>query len=418
MTVKIKIFVLLFTFWQHSCQNSSTSNESQASTEIVSDSISTTKNTAADEIIVGAQRIDNYLPLLINKKVGMLVNQTSMFDKQTHLVDFLNDKENVSVQTIFAPEHGFRGNADAGEHLEDGIDSKTGIKIISLYGKHRAPSQEDLADIDILIFDIQDVGVRFYTYISTLHYMMKAAAENNVSIIVLDRPNPNGHYVDGPILDPDYKSFVGMHPVPIVHGMTIGEYAQMINGQNWLGDGLKADLKVIKCEHYSHSTPYVLPIPPSPNLPNNRSIYLYPSLCFFEGTVFSIGRGTNTQFQVYGHPDFSIGSYQFTPQSGPGSKYPKHEGKTCHGISLQSLSPEQIYAEKQLNLFYIIQAYQHFNDKDNFFLKNHFIDKLAGTSKLREQITQGLSQEVIRASWQDGLEAYKQMRVAYLLYDE
>lgn len=422
MTVKIKIFVLLFAFWQQSCQSLSSNNDTNEVTTTTTDAIVTDKNTSEElntaEIIVGAQQIDEYLPYLVNKRVGLLVNQTSMLDKKMHLVDFLNDNENVSVQTIFAPEHGFRGKADAGEHLNDGIDSKTGVKIISLYGKHRAPTKEDFADIDVLIFDIQDVGVRFYTYISTLHYLMKAGAENNVQILVLDRPNPNGHYVDGPMLDPNFKSFVGMHPIPIVHGMTIGEYAQMINGQNWLGDGLKVDLKVVKCVNYNHSSTYVLPIPPSPNLPNNRSIYLYPSLCFFEGTVFSIGRGTNTQFQIYGHPDFSIGSYQFTPKSGPGSKYPKHENKTCSGISLVSLSQEQLWSEKQLNLFYIIQAYQHFNDKENFFLENHFIDKLAGSSTLREQIIDGLSQEEIRASWQDELEEYKQMRKEYLLYEE
>lgn len=422
MKVKIKIFVLLIAFWQQSCQSFSqnTANKQASEPEQSYQSPKVQTETATvklenNALKLGVERLELYQNQLIGKKVGLVVNQTSMLGQQ-HIVDFLNANDKINVSYIFAPEHGFRGTADAGESVKDGVDTQTGVPVISLYGKKKAPTAQELSQIDVLIFDIQDVGVRFYTYISTLHYVMKAAAENNVKLIVLDRPNPNGHYVDGPVLDPAYQSFVGMHPVPVVHGMTVGEYAQMINGQGWLGNGLHTDLTVVPCLNYKHTDTYVLPIKPSPNLPNERSIYLYPSLCFFEGTVFSVGRGTNTQFQIYGHPDYTIDDHSFTPKSMAGAKYPKHENKVCKGRSLTSLAAATIKAEKRINLSYLITAYTHFEDKQAFFLKNKFIDKLAGTNQLRLQIQQGLSEEAIRASWQADLKDYDAMRQRYLMY--
>ncbi|MEL7222304.1 MAG: DUF1343 domain-containing protein [Bacteroidota bacterium] len=414
---KIKIFVLFFALWQQSCHNNqqATAEAPAVVKEGSIHQVTDKAETATTEIVVGAARTETYLPYLRGKKLGLVVNHTSMVDEM-HLVDLLLAND-LQIGAIFAPEHGFRGTADAGEKVQDGIDVQTGLPLISLYGSHKEPTAEDLAEIDALVFDIQDVGARFYTYISTMHYVMQAAAKKGIPIFILDRPNPNGHYVDGPVLKPSHQSFVGMHPVPVVHGMTVGEYARMINGQGWLDDGLKADLQVVSCVNYTHDTPYNLPIAPSPNLPNMRSIYLYPSLCFFEGTVFSVGRGTDTQFQIYGHPDFGIGSYQFTPQSSPGAKYPKLEGKSCKGISLVRQAPKKIRDEGQLNLFYLLQAYTHYSDQKHFFLENKFIDKLAGSTQLRVQIRAGLNQEEIRASWQEGLLAFKAMRRKYLLYD-
>lgn len=349
------------------------------------------------------------------KRLGLVVNQTSMVGN-THLVDTLLSK-GMDIKAVFAPEHGFRGEADAGEKISDARDPKTGLPIISLYGKHKEPTAEDLAEIDMLVFDIQDVGARFYTYISTLHYVMQAAARHGKEVAVLDRPNPNGHYVDGPILHPDYQSFVGMHPIPVVHGMTVGEYARMINGEGWLEGGAEAQLIVNRCSNYTHDTPYNLPVRPSPNLPNMRSIYLYPSLCFFEGTVFSVGRGTETQFQLYGHTDFRAGDHQFTPRSSPGAKYPKLENERCRGISFTDVNPATIRAEKRLNLSHLLHAYNNYSDQANFFLPNHFVDKLAGSSQLRERITAGWTEEQIRASWQEDLENFKRVREQYLLYE-
>ena len=367
-------------------------------------------------IIIGAERIDVYLPILkASNGVALVVNQTSSIH-QTHLVDSLL-KLGVPVRTIFAPEHGFRGKADAGEQVKDGVDKKTGLSIISLYGKNKKPSSTQLEGIDWVVFDIQDVGARFYTYISTMHYVMEACAEQGISFMVLDRPNPNGHYIDGPVLDTKFRSFVGMHPVPVVHGMTVGEYAQMINGEEWLKNGEKVDLKVIYCEGYSHQKTYELPIPPSPNLPNMRSIYLYPSLCFFEGTVMSVGRGTNQQFQIYGHPDAVVGTYTFKPIPMSGARYPKHEGKVCQG---HNLTVQDAAAYRQfggLNLNYLIDAYKHFPAKTSFFLENKFFDKLAGNDKLRKQIISGESAEAIRASWQEELSTFRKIREQYLIYD-
>jgi len=346
-----------------------------------------------------------------NKNLALVVNQTSMLG-ETHLVDTLL-ASGIAVKTIFAPEHGFRGKADAGEKVESGKDVKTGLPIISLYGKHKKPTATDLKGIDVVVFDIQDVGARFYTYISTMHYVMEACAELNIPMLVLDRPNPNGHYVDGPVLEEKYKSFVGMHPVPVVHGMTIGEYAKMINGEGWLG-AKTCDLTVIACQNYTHDMEYVLPVKPSPNLPNQRSIYLYPSLCFFEGTTISVGRGTNMQFQLVGHPKLT-GTYIFKPKSMAGAKYPKHKDKSCMGVNLTT-KPTDFYKKNTLDWNYMVQAYTAFPDKDAFFLKNNFFEKLAGTDRLRTAIIEGKTAEEISAMWKDEVEAFKLVRAKYLMY--
>ena len=354
----------------------------------------------------------------------MVVNQTSVFNrflpwppKTTHLVDSLLAL-NIPVKKIFAPEHGFRGEADAGEKVIDGIDAKTGLPIFSLYGETKKPTDEMLKSIDIMVFDIQDVGARFYTYISTLHHVMEACAENGIPLIVLDRPNPNGFYVDGPVLKPEFKSFVGMHPVPVVYGMTIGEYAQMINGEQWLSNGMQCELSVIPCNNYDHTMTYNLPIKPSPNLPNLRAILLYPSLCFFEGTTVSIGRGTDNQFQIIGHPEYDIGSYAFKPVSKPGANYPKHEDVMCFGQDLSSFDLTDLKREKKLNLSYLIEYYNFLRSKTQFFLDNNFFDKLAGTDQLKKQIIDDLSEAQIRATWQEDLLLFKQTRKKYLLYPD
>ena len=364
-------------------------------------------------IIVGAERMSLYLSKLKGKKVGLIVNQTSMVNG-SHLVDWLV-REDIDVRKIFAPEHGFRGTADAGQQIKNGKDPKTGLPIISLYGKNKKPTVDQMAGLDLIIFDIQDVGARFYTYISTMHFVMEACAENQVDFWVFDRPNPNGHYVDGPILDPAYKSFVGIHPIPVVHGMTVGEYAQMVNGEGWLAKGVQCNLMVIECENYSHDRSYELPIKPSPNLPNAVSIYLYPSLCFLEGTTASAGRGTNLQFQIYGHPDYSGGDFEFTPVPMSGAKYPKHENKVTYGYNL-SEEPLSKLKARGLDLSYLIDFYRFFPEKEKFFLKNKFFDKLAGTDSLRKDIIAGKSAEEIRAAWQPGLEKFKGIRAKYLLY--
>ncbi len=365
---------------------------------------------------VGAENLDLYWPLIKDKKVAFVVNQTSRLGDQ-HLIDSLHAL-GLKIERIFAPEHGFRGEADAGEKITDGKDPSTGIPITSLYGKKRKPSREDLSGIDWVIFDIQDVGARFYTFISSMHYVMDACAEYGIPFMVLDRPNPNGHYVDGPVLDPKFSSFVGMHEVPVVHGMTIGEYATMVNEQGWLSYGKKCSLKVIPCRNYTHQTPYVLPIKPSPNLPNNRAIYLYPSLCFFEGTEASIGRGTDKQFQLIGLPGYTKGNFEFVPVSKDGARYPKHQNERCSGYDLTMLSEEEIRAEARLNLSHIINFYQQSPQKESFFLKSNFFEKLAGGDHLRQQLIQGLTEEEIRKSWEPKLSEYKAMRRDYLLYPE
>jgi len=366
------------------------------------------------DIQPGAWQLSSYLPALKGKKVGMVVNHTSLIGN-THTVDSLLSL-GVNIAKIFSPEHGFRGDADAGAHIDDQKDPATGISIVSLYGSKRKPGDTDLQGIDVLIFDIQDVGARFYTYISTLHLVMEACAENDKPLIVLDRPNPNAHYIDGPLMEDEFKSFVGMHNVPVVYGMTIGEYAQMINGEGWLENQVKCNLKVIACQDYRHDQIYHLPVPPSPNLPNLRSVLLYPSLCFFEGTPLSIGRGTNKQFQVIGHPTIQSGEYAFTPVSTFGAAKPKQQNQACHGVDLTTLSSAEIHAENQLNLSYIMDFYQDFPDKSSFFNKNGWFDRLAGTTKLREQIIAGKSEQEIRSSWSKDITNFKKIRSKYLLY--
>ncbi len=368
----------------------------------------------AAEIRTGAQNLNVYLPLIKDKKAALVVNHASVVNAE-HLVDLLL-KKNTSVKTIFAPEHGFRGEADAGEHLKNGVDAKSGLPIISLYGSHKKPTADDLKDIDTLLFDIQDVGARFYTYLSTLHYVMEAAAENNVPLIVLDRPNPNANRIDGPVLKTAYRSFVGLHPVPVLYGMTIGEYAMMINGEGWLRGGIKAKLTVIPLQNYRHGDFYHLPIRPSPNLPNDLSIALYPSLALFEGTVFSAGRGTAKQFQLYGAPDYAKHDFSFVPEPGEGAKYPKHQGRLCYGVDLSGESVDAVRESNTMNVQYLFDAYRNYPDKEGFFLKNNFFDRLAGSDDLRLQIIAGKSEKEIRASWEEGLEDFMKIREKYLLY--
>ena len=415
MNLKMKIpalFILFLLFTASKCEKKKETNSSN--TTKVEETVSEKETTL--ELKVGAAQLDKYLPNLQNKSIALLVNQTSTIG-ETHLVDVLLEK-GINVKKIFAPEHGFRGEADAGEQVKDGKDTKTGIPLISLYGKNKKPSPQHLSGIDIVVFDIQDVGARFYTYISSMSYVMEACAENNIDFMVLDRPNPNGHYVDGPVLQKDYQSFIGLHEIPVVHGMTVGEYAKMVNGEDWLKNGVTCNLTVIKCENYDHKTFYELPIKPSPNLPNIRSIYLYPSLCFFEGTEVSAGRGTQKQFQIYGHPEFRKGDYFFTPISRPGAKYPKHEGKTCNGVDLSGFPLEEFQTDGRLNLRFLIHFYKNFENKDAFFLKNKFFDKLAGNSTLRWQIIKGKGEEEIRESWQKDLVTFKKIRKKYLLYQD
>jgi len=358
--------------------------------------------------VPGAYQMNEYLKILEGKKVGMVVNQTSVIN-DTHLVDSLRSYD-INIKKVFAPEHGFRGKADAGATVKSGYDEKTGLPIISLYGKNKKPSKEQIEDLDIIIFDIQDVGTRFYTYISTMHYVMEACAENNAELLILDRPNPNGMYVDGPILEMENQSFVGMHPIPILHGLTVGELANMIEGEKWLKNEVSCNFKVIKNQNYSHQSTYSLPIKPSPNLPNDLSIALYPSLCLFEGTVVSVGRGTKKPFQQIGHPTLTNYTHHFTPVSMPGSsKYPPFENEKCFGLDFTSKEFENGFTLK-----YLIDFYNAFPNKDEFF--NNFFIKLAGTESLQKQIEAGFSEDEIRMSWQAELEAYRKKRQKYLIY--
>jgi uncharacterized protein YbbC (DUF1343 family) len=367
-------------------------------------------------IKTGATNYENYLALLENKKVGIVTNQTGTvtYFKENELlyesiVDFLIEKK-VSVQKIFAPEHGFRGTADAGEHIIDGKDTKTGLPIISIYGNNKKLKPEQLDGIEVMVFDLQDVGARFYTYISSLHYVMEACAEKNIQLIVLDRPNPNGSIVDGPILEKEFSSFVGMHPIPTLHGMTIGEYAQMINGEKWLKDGIQCELIVIPCSNYNRKVAYSLPVKPSPNLPNDQSINLYASLCLFEGTNVSVGRGTEKQFQIYGSPYLPKSDFSFTPIPNFGAKEPLYKNELCYGEDMTSIAKVS-----KLELKWLIKAYNSTWDKSIFF--NPFFTKLAGTEKLQQQIESGISEEQIRRSWKKELDNFKKMRKKYLLYE-
>lgn len=373
------------------------------------------KDIEAKKIIVGAERMALYVPILNGKRVVVVANPSSLINS-THLIDTLL-ASNINVVKVMSPEHGFRGDASAGEHVKSSTDKKTGLPIISLYGSHKKPNSEDLKDIDILVFDLQDVGTRFYTYLSTLHLCMEACAENEKEILILDRPNPNGYYVDGPILEPDYKSFVGMDPIPIVHGMTLGEYAQMLNGEHWLKDSLNCKIKVITVDNYTHKMNYNLPVRPSPNLPNNIAINLYPSLCLFEGTAISVGRGTDKPFQVYGHPSFMKYDTTFIPRSIPHiSVNPKLKGEKCNGINLTYYNDSIAISESEIQLKWLISAYNQFDKKDEFF--NSFFYKLAGTKTLSEQIKAGVSEQEIKQTWQKGINRFKNIRRKYLLYPD
>jgi len=367
------------------------------------------------QVITGAARTGEYIPLLKGKRVAVVANPTSMID-ETHLVDSLLSL-GINIKRIFSPEHGFRGNAEAGALLDNFIDTKTGLAVISLYGNYNKPVKEEMAGLDIVLFDIQDIGVRYYTYISTMHYMMEACAENNIDFLVLDRPNPNGFYVDGPMLDTTWRSFVGMHPVPAVHGMTVAEYAQMINGEEWLKDSVKCALYFVKCLNYTHKTYYDLPVKPSPNLPDLRSVYLFPSLCFFEGTCMSVGRGTDFPFQIFGHPDYPDMGFSFTPRSIEGAAVnPKYKGEVCNGVDLSHIPFNFVHNNCRLVLDWLIDAYNNMENKDNFF--NNYFDKLAGNSTLREQIIAGKSKWIIYASWKRDIEDFKIIRKKYLLYKD
>ena len=384
-------------------------------------------------VITGAERMAVYLPMLKGKAVAVFANQTSMV-KNTHLVDTLISR-GINVVKIFGPEHGFRGTADAGEHVGDAKDAKTGLPVISLYGTHKKPTPDDLKGVDVLIFDIQDVGVRFYTFISSLQYYLEAALENHKPLLILDRPNPNGFYVDGPVLDMKFKSFVGMQPIPIVYGMTIGEYALMLAGENLLSPEANAinaynvttkptvdtpfHVQVIKCKNYDHNSKYILPVNPSPNLKEMQSIYLYPSTCFFEGTVLSEGRGTDKPFQYFGHPALPNNLFSFTPNPNAGAKNSKCFGQKCYGWDLSGTIGEVLRTvDNKIQLKYLVNAYKLFPGKDTFFLKNNFINKLAGNDELMQQVKDGKTEAEIRASWQPGLTAFKAKRKKYLLYTD
>ncbi len=359
-------------------------------------------------IMVGADNFDRYLPLLKGKNVGIVTNQTGILSNKTHVVDFLISKK-VNLKKIYAPEHGFRGTADAGELISDGKDTKTGLPVLSLYGDNKKPKPEQLAGIDVLLFDLQDVGARFYTYISSLHYIMEACAENNIPLIILDRPNPNGGIVDGPVLEPEFKSFIGMHNIPVLHGLTIGEYGKMINGEKWLKNGAQCALTVIPCANYKRDMVYSLPVKPSPNLPNDQAINLYASLCFFEGTNVSLGRGTNKQFQIYGSPDLPKTGFSFTPMPNEGAKEPPLKGKLCYGQDLSNAPKVH-----RLELKWLIKAYNETSDKKKFFIP--FFTKLAGTKKLQQQIETGTSESEIRKTWEKGISDFKKIRKVYEIY--
>jgi len=370
------------------------------------------QNQYDDDIEPAVEDIWVWLPFIGDKPFAVVANHTSMMGK-THLVDTLVNM-NYNLKKIFSPEHGFRGKADAGAYLYNSEDTVTGLPVISLYGHNKKPKPRQLEDVEIVLFDIQDVGARFYTYLSTLTLVMEACAENDVTLLILDRPNPNGFYVDGPILEPRYESFVGMHPIPIVHGMTAVEYANMVNSEGWISE--KCDLIWMLAENYTHDKYYKLPVKPSPNLPDMASVYLYPSLCLFEGTTVSVGRGTPNPFSIYGHPDLDYGKYSFIPQPGEGSQHPKLQGKRCYGEDLSDYGQNFQSKPHQINLEWLIKAYHSLKDEGKFF--NDYFDKLAGTSRLREQIQAGLTEKQIRELWEDDLEEFRKLRKKYLLYPE
>ena len=368
---------------------------------------------AQDRIETGGEQTGRYLPLLEGRRVGIMTNHTGTVGR-THLVDTLRSL-GVDIRVVFAPEHGFRGQADAGESVASYRDQKTGIDVVSVYGSTKRPPDSIMQRLDVLLFDIQDVGLRYYTYLSSMHYLMEACAANGKRLIVLDRPNPNGFYVDGPVLEAKHRSFVGMHPIPVVHGMTLGELARMIDGEGWLRDGLRCKLTVIPCRGYTHRSRYRLPTAPSPNLPNIRAVYLYPSLCFFEGTPISLGRGTDFPFQAYGHPELQ-GDFSFTPRSNAGAKNPPLKDKLCHGVDLRTSPSDERIWERGVDLGYVIDCYRQLNLGEKFFTP--MFDRLTGTDYVRQMILQGAGADRIKARWADDVERFKQTRKPYLLYEE
>ena len=368
---------------------------------------------AQDRIETGAEQTGRYLPLLEGRRVGIMTNHTGTVGR-THLVDTLRSL-GVDIRVVFAPEHGFRGQADAGESVASYRDRKTGINVVSVYGSTKRPPDSIMQRLDVLLFDIQDVGLRYYTYLSSMLYLMEACAANGKQLIVLDRPNPNGFYVDGPVLEAKHRSFVGMHPIPVVHGMTLGELARMIDGEGWLRDGLRCKLTVIPCRGYTHRSRYRLPTAPSPNLPNMRAVYLYPSLCFFEGTPVSLGRATDFPFQAYGHPELQ-GDFSFTPRSNAGAKNPPLKDKLCHGVDLRTSPSDERIWEREVDLGYVIDCYRQLNLGEKFFTP--MFDRLTGTDYVRQMILQGAGADRIKASWADDVERFKQTRKPYLLYEE
>lgn len=400
---KISLHFIFFSIISTSCSARKTDVQ-----ENVKSVLEKTNDNPKTEIKTGADNYSIYLPSLKDKKIGIVTNQTGILSNKMHVVDFLLEKD-IAIQKIFAPEHGFRGTADAGEHIVDGKDSKTGLSIISLYGDNKKPKPQQLAGIDIMVFDLQDVGARFYTYISSLHYIMEACAKNNIPLLILDRPNPNGSIIDGPILEKEHSSFVGMHPVPLLHGMSIGEYAKMINGEKWLKNKVSCQLTVIPSINYNRKMSYSLPMKPSPNLPNDQAVNLYASLCLFEGTNVSVGRGTEKQFQIYGSPYLPKSDFSFIPKPNLGAQNPVYNGIECYGEDLS-----RVKKVNQLELKWLIKAYQATTDKSKFF--NPFFTKLAGTKKLQQQIEAGTSETEIRESWNKGLVEFKEMRSKYLIY--
>ena len=416
LSVKIKdlVLIMLMIFGLQSCEaQKKHTNSAPESSKTVN--ISSEKTKEIEKCFkTAADRPELYLPLLKNKTIAIVANQTSLLEDKTHLVDFLVEN-NIKIKHIFAPEHGFRGTADAGEHVKNGVDTKTGLPIISLYGNNKKPKPEQLQGVDLVLFDIQDVGVRFYTYISTLTYVMEAAAESNVEVMVLDRPNPHDGYIDGPVLKEKWTSFVGLHKIPVVYGLTIGEYGKMVNGEKWLKNGLKAKYTLIPMLGYHKKEFHKISEKPSPNLPNDKSINLYPSLCFFEGTNVSVGRGTDFPFQVFGSPWLKNYEFSFTPKPSSGAKDPFLNGKLCFGEDLRN-SPE---IKQKLDLSFVINAYQNFDKKSqDFFLKNLWFDTLAGTDELRKQIIAGKSETEIRNSWKKDLQTFEKIRARYKIYED
>jgi uncharacterized protein YbbC (DUF1343 family) len=407
-TIKLWMSALLL----FSCGTGLQSNAEQMSTAQLME----TSEVAVSRPIPAAEHLENILPLIHGKRVALVANQTSLVNG-VHLVDTLLSS-GIDISHVYAPEHGFRGDQADGARISDETDQKTGLKLYSLYGKSKKPTEASLAGIDVVVFDIQDVGVRFYTFISSLHYVMEACAEQGVEVIVLDRPNPLGNTIDGPVLKPKFSSFVGMHPVPLIYGMTIGEYALMINGEGWLKDKRKAILMVIPCLDYNHQKEYVLTVPPSPNLPNQASIYLYPSLALFEGTVVSVGRGTDHPFEIAGHPDFSVGSYSFTPEPNQGSIDPPLKGEQCFGLFFGPERAALVHESKELDLSIVLLYYKVISSKKMFFLESGFFDLLAGSDELRKQIESGKTESEIRASWQKDLVFFKEKRAKYLIYQD